>query len=102
MNVAPNRDGIALMAQRTVSFKGVATVKLDLSGKRAVVTASTGGLGLTIATGLAEAGAEVVLNGRKQDAIDAASAQIRQSVPDAKLLSCAADAGTRAGCDALI
>ncbi|GAB2882133.1 SDR family oxidoreductase [Paraburkholderia jirisanensis] len=77
-------------------------MKLDLSGKRAVVTASTGGLGLTIATGLAEAGAEVVLNGRKQDAIDAASAQIRQTVPDAKLRSCAADAGTRAGCDALI
>lgn len=77
-------------------------VKLDLAGKRAVVTASTGGLGLAIATGLAAAGAEVVLNGRKQDAVDAAVAQIRNSVADAKLSGVAADAGTRAGCDALV
>ena len=36
----------------------------DLSGKTALVTGSSGGLGLAMARGLAEAGARVVLNGR--------------------------------------
>ena len=37
---------------------------LDLSGKVALVTGSTAGIGLAIATGLAEAGAHVWVNGR--------------------------------------
>ena len=48
----------------------------DLRGKRALVTGSSGGIGLVIATGLAEAGAHVVLNGR-----DAARlAEVRDSL----------------------
>ncbi|MEM8631350.1 MAG: SDR family oxidoreductase [Pseudomonadota bacterium] len=38
----------------------------DLSGKRALVTGSSQGIGLALAGGLAEAGAEVVLNGRDE------------------------------------
>ncbi|WP_201834788.1 SDR family oxidoreductase [Microvirga zambiensis] len=38
----------------------------DLSGKTALVTGSSGGLGLSIARGLAEAGAAVILNGRDE------------------------------------
>src|SRR5436853_7783046 len=44
----------------------------DLSGKVALVTGAHRGLGFAIAQGLARAGAVVVLNGRKQDALDAA------------------------------
>lgn len=36
----------------------------DLTGRRALITGSSRGLGLTMARGLAEAGAEVILNGR--------------------------------------
>lgn len=36
----------------------------DLSGKTALITGSSGGLGLAMARGLAEAGAAVILNGR--------------------------------------
>jgi NAD(P)-dependent dehydrogenase (short-subunit alcohol dehydrogenase family) len=39
-------------------------MKIQFNGRRALVTASTGGIGLAIAKGLAEAGAEVVINGR--------------------------------------
>jgi gluconate 5-dehydrogenase len=46
----------------------------DLTGRRALVTGSTRGIGLAIAQGLAHAGASVVLNGRDQDALDAARA----------------------------
>ena len=43
---------------------------LDLSGKLALVTGSTRGIGLATATGLARMGAEVIVNGRAQAAVD--------------------------------
>ncbi len=46
----------------------------DLSGKTALVTGSSGGLGLAMARGLAAAGAAVVLNGRDAGRLDAAAA----------------------------
>src|SRR2546423_8025707 len=45
----------------------------DLSGKVALVTGAYRGLGFAIAQGLARAGAKVVLNGRRQDALDSAA-----------------------------
>jgi len=42
----------------------VASSLFDLSGRRALVTGSSRGIGAVLAAGLAEAGAEVVLNGR--------------------------------------
>ena len=45
----------------------------DLSGKTALVTGSSGGLGLAMARGLAEAGAAIVLNGRDADRLAAAA-----------------------------
>ena len=44
----------------------------DLSGRTALVTGSTRGLGLAIATGLAEAGARVAVNGRTLEACESA------------------------------
>lgn len=44
----------------------------DLTGKTALVTGSSGGLGLTMARGLAEAGAALVLNGRDEGKLAAA------------------------------
>ena len=46
----------------------------DLSGRLALITGSSQGIGLAIATGLAEAGARVVLNGRDRDRVVAAAA----------------------------
>jgi gluconate 5-dehydrogenase len=45
----------------------------DLSGRRALVTGGGSGLGLAIARGLAAAGADVVINGRSRDRLDAAA-----------------------------
>ena len=42
-------------------------MKIDLSGKTALVTGSTAGIGNAIAKGLAATGAEVVVNGRFVD-----------------------------------
>ena len=50
---------------------------MSLKGKTAVVTGSTSGIGLAIATALADAGADVVINGLGAKAdIDAAVAQV--------------------------
>jgi NAD(P)-dependent dehydrogenase (short-subunit alcohol dehydrogenase family) len=51
-------------------------VNIDLSGKTALVTGSTQGIGLAIASGLAEAGARVVVNGRSADRVEEAVAGI--------------------------
>ncbi|MFN2932447.1 oxidoreductase, partial [Escherichia coli] len=39
-------------------------MKIDLTGKRTLVSASTVGIGYAIAKGLANCGAEVLINGR--------------------------------------
>jgi gluconate 5-dehydrogenase len=54
----------------------VAFELFDLTGKRARVTGSSQGIGLAIAQGLADHGAEVVLNGRDSDKLAAAAAKI--------------------------
>lgn len=51
-------------------------MKIDLSGKTALVTGSTEGIGFAIAKGLHEAGATVVVNGRTQGKVDAAVARL--------------------------
>jgi NAD(P)-dependent dehydrogenase (short-subunit alcohol dehydrogenase family) len=77
-------------------------MKIDLSGKTALVTGSTAGIGNAIAKGLAASGAEVVINGRSQDKVDTAVAGLVKAVPSAKLRGIAADVATAAGCKSLL
>ncbi len=49
----------------------------DLSGRIALVTGSSAGIGLALALGLGRAGARVVLNGRQQDKIANAAQKLR-------------------------
>lgn len=58
---------------------------IDLSGKRAVVTGASDGVGLGIATALAGAGVQVVMPVRNPVKGEAAVARIRGSHPDAKV-----------------
>ena len=73
-------------------------MKIDLSGKTALVTGSTTGIGHAIARGLAAAGATVTVNGRTQAKVDAAVAALAKAVPGAKIRGVAADVSTVAGC----
>ena len=77
-------------------------MKIDLSGKTALVTGSTSGIGHAIARGLASAGATVVVNGRTQAKVDAAVAAIAKLAPGAKARGVAADVSTAVGCNALV
>jgi NAD(P)-dependent dehydrogenase (short-subunit alcohol dehydrogenase family) len=76
-------------------------MKIDLSGKTALVTGSTSGIGHAIAKGLAAAGAAVTVNGRTQAKVDAAVAALAKAVPGSKMSGVAADVSTAAGCKAL-
>lgn len=49
----------------------------DLSGKRALITGSSQGIGFALARGLAAAGAEIVLNGRDSDKLNTAADTLR-------------------------
>jgi gluconate 5-dehydrogenase len=49
----------------------------NLTGRRALITGSSQGIGLALAAGLAEAGAEVVLNGRDEAKLNAAVAELK-------------------------
>ncbi|WP_025036978.1 SDR family NAD(P)-dependent oxidoreductase [Bradyrhizobium sp. DOA9] len=75
-------------------------MKIDLSGKTALVTGSTAGIGHAIARGLAASGASVVVNGRGQDKVDAAVRKLEGT--GAKVRGIAADVSTAAGCKALV
>lgn len=55
------------------------TSLFNLTGKTALVTGSSGGLGFAMAKGLAEAGAEVILHGRNQARLDHAVGELRAS-----------------------
>jgi gluconate 5-dehydrogenase len=50
----------------------VSSTLFDLSGRRALITGSSKGIGAALAAGLAEAGAEIVLNGRDVAALERA------------------------------
>jgi NAD(P)-dependent dehydrogenase (short-subunit alcohol dehydrogenase family) len=77
-------------------------MNIDLSGKTALVTGSTSGIGHAIAKGLAATGASVVVNGRTQAKVDAAAAGLAKAVAGAKVRGVAADVSTAAGCEALV
>jgi NAD(P)-dependent dehydrogenase (short-subunit alcohol dehydrogenase family) len=66
----------------------------ELDSKLALVTGSTAGIGLAIATALAAEGAEVIINGRTDDRVAEAIEQIQKKYPQAKLKAFAGDLST--------
>lgn len=74
---------------------------LGIAGRKAIVCASSKGLGRGCAEALAEAGCEVVINGRDAKALDMTAAEIRAAT-GAKVTAVAADVSTPEGQAALL
>ena len=74
---------------------------LGISGRTAIVCASSKGLGRGCAEALAEAGCTVVINGRSADSLEKTAQEIRAKT-GATVIAVAADVSTREGQDALL
>lgn len=74
---------------------------LGISGRTAIVCASSKGLGRGCAQALAEAGCKVIVNGRDGKTLEDTAAAIRAST-GATVIAVVADVGTKAGQDALL
>src|SRR6185436_15685133 len=77
-------------------------MNLKLTGKTALVSGSTKGIGFAIAAGLAREGARVIVNGRSEKAVAEAKAQIKRTVPDAGIEGFAGDLSTPAATETLL
>jgi 3-oxoacyl-[acyl-carrier protein] reductase len=74
---------------------------LGIAGRKAIVCASSKGLGRACAQALAEAGCEVVINGRDATVLDATAAELRQ-LTGATIKAVVADVATAEGQQALL
>ncbi|MFS8198197.1 SDR family NAD(P)-dependent oxidoreductase [Streptomyces sp. CWNU-52B] len=72
-------------------------MQIDLTGRTALVTGSTQGIGAAIATGLARAGACVAVNGRDAQRAQESAARLAEQVPGADVVPVAADVATEDG-----
>lgn len=76
-------------------------MQIDLTGRTAIVTGSTGGIGLAIAKGLAASGARVVVNGRREAAVHRAVSAL-SGLGGGGAVGFTGDLGTAEGCAALV
>lgn len=75
---------------------------LQLTNKKALISGSTAGIGLAIAKKLAAEGAEVIVNGRTQQRVDKAIAEIKAETNSQKVTGITADFSKADEIDALI
>ena len=75
---------------------------IDLRGRTALVTGSTGGIGYACALELARLGARVAVNGRTRERVDAAIGRLAAEAAGADLLPAVGDVGTGEGAAELV
>lgn len=75
----------------SVASRSVATKLFDLTGKVAIVTGGGTGIGAGLAQGMAEAGAKVVLIGRRPDPLNDSAATINEVVGEERAFALPAD-----------
>ena len=76
-------------------------MELGIQGRKAIVCASSRGLGRGCAFHLADAGCEVIVNGRNADVTESTAAEIAKQT-GARVVAVVADVSTREGQDALL
>lgn len=72
-------------------------MQIDLTGRTALVTGSSQGIGQAIVRDLVSAGARVGVNGRSEESVGRAIDEVRAGQPDADLVAVPADVATEDG-----
>lgn len=72
-------------------------MRIDLTGRTALVTGSTQGIGRAIAATLADAGARVAINGRRAEGVAATVEELRAEAADRDLVPATGDVTTAPG-----
>src|SRR5438067_13881080 len=70
----------------------------EFKGKVAFISGSTAGIGFAIAERLGREGSDIVINGRTEERVRIALAEIKKEVRNVDIRGIAADLGTAAGC----
>ncbi|MBZ6081675.1 SDR family oxidoreductase [Streptomyces olivaceus] len=77
-------------------------MQIDISGRTALVTGSTQGIGYAIAVGLARAGARVAVNGRSAERVTAAVDRVRADSGSDGVIAAVGDLATEEGAAAVL
>ncbi|MFD7024656.1 SDR family NAD(P)-dependent oxidoreductase [Promicromonospora sukumoe] len=77
-------------------------MRIDLTGRTALVTGSTQGIGRAIAATLADAGARVAVNGRRAEGVGATIDELRAESADRDLVAAAGDVTDEAGTEEVL
>ncbi len=77
-------------------------MNLNLTDKTALISGSSKGIGLAIATSLAREGARVIINGRSRQSVTQATKEILNSVPKAKVDGFVGDLSSATSTSALL
>src|ERR1700737_4941479 len=93
-------DGIGL--QNIIGYNGSETVDLGIKGRRALVCASSKGLGRACATALAAEGVHVTLTARGAEALAKTAAELRKAYPGIEVTEVAGDITTAEGREAAL
>ncbi|MBS9522936.1 SDR family oxidoreductase [Litoribacter ruber] len=75
---------------------------LQLENKTALVTASSGGIGIAIAESLAKEGVEVIINGRSDESVSEAINELQEKTNSTKFKKAIGDLGKKEDCDKII
>ena len=76
-------------------------IEIDLSGRLALVTGSSDGIGNAAARGFLGAGADVAVNGRSPEKVARIAEELRAQFPGRAVIEAPGDVGSKAGCDAV-